>query len=920
MPITLQHIYGLTFKYIPAFAAFIRDNHLEKFNHQMLVFARQGKWQMPAAAAQQGEESFYLKKNYDFIDALAGADKAPVTPEILKHLLKKFNPLIESEEINISSIAALRYVYKKTLLLFITAFTKKAETAVALVEEIHTLVFMLDEAGINRYTSNLTERLRQSERLYKQTEVIAKMGNWTWDINTDKLEWTDELYHIYGLDPHEKITLETFKKFIHPDDRQRVEDGINKISADEEQDYTFRIITATGEEKYIRSISKTIFKNNKPALIIGTEQDVTEQHTMMQKLKQSESLYKQAQHFAKVGNWEWHLSNGHVKWSDEVYNIFEVDDNTSPVTFDIYASYIHEDDKPEMSRQINDAINAKQNFELTHRIVTAKGNIKVVLILSYLQFNAAGDIIDIIGTAQDITEQHNILQRLQESEHLYKQAQHLAKIGNWSWNVAKNEVKWSDEVYFIYGLEDMIGQPITYEKFLQHIYPQDIDGVTQNVKAALEKKQPYEFVHRIITPQGIEKYVLSNGYPEMDTTGNVVQLFGTTQDITEQHKTEEDLRNSRNFVEKIAETSPTILYVLDLKENHLLYINKEVEEVLGYTPEEMINMPGLAFMKMIHAQDLLLQPTKQTLHANTPDEIIIQQAERRFKTKDEKWKWLLTREVVFKKDKSGKPTQLLGSALDVTERLEMEKDLSQKNIMLQQSNTNLQEFAYVASHDLQEPLRKISIFGDKILTTNNDNLNDDGKLYLSRMIDASNRMQNMINDLLSVSLIATQKNYEYCSLQQILDEVLQTLEYKIESSGAVINAAVLPEANINVSQFRQLFQNLLSNSIKFSRAGIKPQINITCSMLKYAQVSKYKIEKAPEYIALEFSDNGIGFEEEYAAKIFNIFQRLHGRSEYEGSGIGLAICKKIVENHGGIIFAQSVLEEGATFTIILPQF
>ena len=918
MPATIQHIYGLTFKHIPVFAAFIRDKHLESFNGHMLQFAHEGKYQLPAEAAQKGAAEFYLEKNYHFINALAGAEKTQVTPEVLKHLLANFNPLITSDEINISSIAALRYVYKKTLLQYVTKFTQDVETAVALINEIHTLVFMLDEAGINRYTANLTQKLKKSERLYKQTEAIAKMGNWTWDISTGNLEWTDELYHIYGLDENEKITLETFRQFIHPDDKERVEHGLENIEKENKQDYTFRIITRQGREKYIRSISKTIFKKNIPVLIIGTEQDVTEQYKMMQRLKESENHYKQAQHFAKVGNWEWHVPSGNVKWSDEIYNIFEVDDKQAPVTFDIYASYMHPDDKAAMTIRINEAVDAGKDFELTHRIITAKNNTKVVLILSYLQKDANGVITDIIGTAQDITEQHNILQRLQQSEHLYKQAQHLAKIGNWTWHVKQNKMQWSDELYNIYGIEE--AEQISYEKYLMHIHADDRSVVEAHILNALQKKQPYEFMHRIVTQDEIIKTVSSYGYPEMDVNGNVITVFGTMQDVTQQHKIEEELRNSINFVEKIAETSPTILYVLDLTENQLLYINKEVEEVLGYTPEEMTAMPAFSFLKMIHAQDLLKQPTRQTLHANTPDEITIQQAERRFKTKSGNWKWLLTRDVVFKKDEHGKPTQLLGSALDVTERLEMEKDLSQKNILLQQSNTSLQEFAYVASHDLQEPLRKISIFGDKILNTNNDNLTDDGKLYLSRMIDASNRMQNMINDLLSVSLISTQKNYETYSLQTILSEVLQTLEYKIETTGANIHADPLPEARVNVSQFRQLFQNLLSNSIKFSKAGLSPQINITCSLLTQAQVSTFNLEKAPQYIELEFSDNGIGFEEEYSNKIFNIFQRLHGRSEYEGSGIGLAICKKIIENHGGVIYAQSVPGQGATFTVVLPQF
>jgi signal transduction histidine kinase len=151
-----------------------------------------------------------------------------------------------------------------------------------------------------------------------------------------------------------------------------------------------------------------------------------------------------------------------------------------------------------------------------------------------------------------------------------------------------------------------------------------------------------------------------------------------------------------------------------------------------------------------------------------------------------------------------------------------------------------------------------------------------------------------------------------------VEETLQTLDYKIEQQRAVIHCSPLPEANIVPSQFRQLFQNLIANSLKFVRENIEPVISITCNFIGKEETANYHLTKAETYLKLAFSDNGIGFEKEYEQKIFAIFQRLHGRSEYEGSGIGLAICKKIVEHHGGVIFAHGQPGVGATFTIILP--
>ena len=179
-------------------------------------------------------------------------------------------------------------------------------------------------------------------------------------------------------------------------------------------------------------------------------------------------------------------------------------------------------------------------------------------------------------------------------------------------------------------------------------------------------------------------------------------------------------------------------------------------------------------------------------------------------------------------------------------------------------------------------------------------------------------MQQMINDLLSVSMITGNKEFETFSLKTILDDVIQTLDYKIDENQAVIESDNLPDAYIVPSQFRQLFQNLLSNSLKFIRSDVKPKITITHKYLSPVEVKSYNMAKASKYLQISFKDNGIGFDKQFAEKIFTIFQRLHSRSEYEGTGIGLAICRRITENHGGTIMAKGEPNKGSIFTIIIP--
>jgi PAS domain S-box-containing protein len=264
------------------------------------------------------------------------------------------------------------------------------------------------------------------------------------------------------------------------------------------------------------------------------------------------------------------------------------------------------------------------------------------------------------------------------------------------------------------------------------------------------------------------------------------------------------------------------------------------------------------------------------------------------------------------------PAKLIGTVQDITQQVQTESSLQQKNAELMRSNANLEEFLFVASHDLKEPVRKIITFADLILTTEKETLSEKGRSHFERMISAARRIQNMIADLLSLSLIGQDHTYQSCDLQAIVREVMEDLDLKIKEMKAVVEFANLPTVYVNHTQFRQLFLNLISNSLKFAKKDVPPAIKISSRPLKLKEVDQLSVFKGMSYIKITFQDNGIGFENMYSDKIFQLFQRLHGKVDYEGTGIGLAVCKKIVENHKGIITASGAPGVGATFTIIIP--
>ncbi|MEM9829499.1 MAG: ATP-binding protein [Bacteroidota bacterium] len=247
-----------------------------------------------------------------------------------------------------------------------------------------------------------------------------------------------------------------------------------------------------------------------------------------------------------------------------------------------------------------------------------------------------------------------------------------------------------------------------------------------------------------------------------------------------------------------------------------------------------------------------------------------------------------------------------------------EDELRNKLYALESAKESLEQFAYVASHDLQEPLRKIRAFGDRIATRYADKLDDTGQDYFERMQGAAGRMQTLIDDLLKYSRVGRiQNGFEPVDLNKLLDTVVDDLETTIEESGAKVEVGELPTVEGEATQLRQLFQNLLSNAIKFKREGVLPRIAIQAILLSAEQTNL--ANQLTDYYKITVQDNGIGFEEKYLDRIFNIFQRLHGRNQYPGTGIGLAICRKIIDNHQGDIYATSRVGEGSSFHIILPQ-
>lgn len=770
----------------------------------------------------------------------------------------------------------------------------------------------------------LIDRLSSSDRLSRQAQAMSHIGSWTWEFDTNTIEWSDELYRIYNFIEGTDLTFDRITSLTHPDDKERMAARLRATLEEGRASETiYRICTEDGHTKILQAKSEVLWANGKPYKLVGTIQDVTERQTMLEELQRSDAMFKQAQAQTHIGNWTWDVAANKVSWSDEMYRIYGLEPQSVAVSFETYISHVHPDYREKRQQQVQHVFETGEPEDHIYKIIAKDGAIKILHSKSEVQTDADGNVISMTGTCQDVTERQTLIDKLQESESLYKQAQEMTQMGSWTWDLKTDQVTWTDEMYDIYELDKNVGE-ITRKYMVSFQHIEDRRTVEEGLHALLETNVIQDFNYRIVTHKGKTKILHAVKELIRDSEGRPIKVIGTTQDVTRQKAAEKELRDSKEFIQKIADTTPSIITSYNINTGQYSYISEGLTKLLGYEPSIGLSGGVAFFAEIVHPEDLerIMQQNAEALTlANDPanrENNFVAEFKYRMRHKNGEYRWFHTFGTVFERDANGMVQTVLNISIDITMQEEAERVLHQKNLELRQSNASLEEYAYVASHDLKEPLRKICTFGDRLTSTQYDKLDENGKVYLQKIIDSSLRMQLMINDLLSISLVSGNKNFDTANLGKIVQEALQFAEHKIESTNPKITVSELPEAKVVPSQMRQLFQNLINNSLKFAREGVQPEIIIEHRYLAPKEVAGHNLTKARKYLEITVKDNGIGFENEFANKIFTIFQRLHGRNEYEGTGIGLAICKKVVENHGGTIFANAIKNEGATFTIILP--
>lgn len=630
--------------------------------------------------------------------------------------------------------------------------------------------------------------------------------------------------------------------------------------------------------------------------------DVTPERLREEELRSSQRLLAHAQTLAKMGSWQWDPQSGELSWSDELYRIYGLDPGDA-VSFESYIEAVVPDDRERIAAVVSRVLETREPFSYEERIRRPDGSIRLLSSTGEVLEDNEG-YVSVVGVCQDITESREAEERLLRSERRLQYAQRIAHLGSWDWDLATDQVTVSHEMARILGLET---ESLSFERFIECVHEEDRARVERELRRAIDEKAEFKFYYTIVRA-GEERILRAEGELVCDARGEAQRVFSTGHDVTEIRRAEEQIRESEQRFRQLADQISDLVGVHD-PDGRYAYVSPSSTRILGYEPHEMIGRTPLEF---VHPDDAsrLENLTVSTREVDHPGEAIV-----RMKHRDGSWLWLemVTTTIT---NEHGDVTSIQTSARDVTARVEAQQVAARSSAVLAQRNRELQDFAYVASHDLQEPLRKIRAFADLVIDEAGEKLDEDNRFYLTRIQESAARMTTLISDLLAFSRIATRgKPFADVSLQDIVEEVVSDLEYLIRDSEGTIAYDELPTFRADRTQIRQLMQNLIGNGLKFKREDVRSHISIRGGILRDALHPGMDIEPLVEIIV---EDNGIGFEEKYLDRIFTPFQRLHSRAEYAGTGMGLAICRRIVERHGGFITAGSSPGAGSRFVVRLP--
>lgn len=726
--------------------------------------------------------------------------------------------------------------------------------------------------------------------LLKRTEEITNTGHWHIDVqNGNDLFWSDEVYRIHGVDKGKfDLTVENAINFYHPADKDYVEAVVEKAIQDGE-DFTFDlcIVRENGEIRHVKSYGEVERDGKGNVLsIFGTFSDITDTVLSYNEIRKSkqflETLIENIPDFVFVKDNDYRIIQANSAFL-EMYPEEIRDSVIGTTTLEAYP--------PEQVKEFtkNDRIALDEGYNETIETVNFPSGVQKTIFTKKVGYKDTEGNKYLLGISRDLSDliaNQNLLNAI-----LDVNTDGLVTINDQGIIENYNQ---SCERIFGYTKEDVIGQNVKI--LMPDNTARKHDGYLSHHNATGEKNiigKGREVIgqHKDGTPVPLQLDV-----DEFEV--NSQKYFaGVLRDLSETKKIQKALKDSEYTREAYADASSDGHWDWFLQDDYE-YMSPRFWTMMGYDPATKKHHPS-EWQKLIFSEDLEIALKNFDKHIETKGEYpFIQEA--RYKKADGSTLYVICKGEVVEWDDEGQPVRIIGTHTDITE-------LRKATDELMRSNIELERFAFVASHDLQEPLRMINNFTGLLAQEYAGKLDDTAKSYIDYTIDAATRMQDLIQDLLEYSRIGNEEvGMREVDCNKKVGIILDNLQKSILANNAVITSDKLPFVYASPVRFIRVLQNLISNAVKYVEQGKIPKVHVGYSGNETHHIFSVK-------------DNGIGIRPEYHEKIFNVFERLHGRSAYEGTGIGLAICRKIVSSMGGDLWLKSQEGKGSTFYFSIPK-
>ena len=786
-------------------------------------------------------------------------------------------------------------------------------------------------SGVLVVCNETTQKIQQIQEIQGSKEELefaieaTELG--TWDLNPETGAFTANarLKQWFGVKPEDAVPLQHAIDAIVPEDQKRVGAAIQKALQFESggsYDIQYKIYhPVTKGYRSVHAKGKAWFDENGVAKRFnGTLQDISEQ-------KKSEALFRAIIEQAPVATCLFAGKDMVVEVANNIMlGYWGADDSVIGLPL--------EDAVPELRGQ--PYLKILEDVFTTGIVYTDKAaavvlKIDGVLDVYYFDFtykplrNTDGEIYGVMNMSINVTQQVLAQKHGEEIQRQILESFEESPVGIATIDEENLTFRTANPFYgqlvgrkpakiinkpLLEALPEMKDQG--FDQLIRNVIATGIPFVAKEVPVIILKNDNLETIYVDLTYQ-----------PRRDVTNKIIGILVVAVDVTQQVLSRHVIEDAQIALKATVDLAKLATWQLDIATGLFTY-SERFGNWLGLS-EEITSID--AFYKVLSKKDRQnFKYAIATILDSESEGLSVTEYEITNQSTGQKRIVSANAQVFY--DAEGKPEHIGGTAQNVTKERQLQneltfmvkertRELEMSNQTLEISNQELQQFAYIASHDLQEPIRKISVFIEMLESSLGD-IQPKSKNYIDKIKSSSGRMINLIRDVLSLSQLSNAiPMFETVDLMQTAAEIINEFELTIEQKNALVTFSGLPVIDAIALQMAQLFGNLISNSLKYSKNGIRPEISITGSLLTDEEKLQYPHHKSELY-KIEFSDNGIGFDQQYAEKIFNIFQRLHVKNEFAGTGIGLAICKKIIQNHNGYISAEAVDGHGAIFTVILP--